>query len=91
LTFLKLEFLQILCSHEHHVVLNLPFPVEVQEEKEQVSPSLSMNSIISAGSSMLSMMGRDSGTVSELSFAFREQHFLVGQMLCELKNGFDTK
>ena len=35
LTFLKLEFLHILCSHEHHVVLNLPFPVE-HEEKEQV-------------------------------------------------------
>lgn len=36
LTFLKLEFLHILCSHEHHVVLNLPFPVE-HEEKEQVT------------------------------------------------------
>lgn len=50
-----------------------------------------MNSIMSAGSSMLSMIGRDPGTIPELSFGFREQHFLVGQMLCELKNSFDTK
>uniref|UniRef100_A0A7M5X2J4 Dedicator of cytokinesis protein 7 n=2 Tax=Clytia hemisphaerica TaxID=252671 RepID=A0A7M5X2J4_9CNID len=89
LTFLKLEFLHILCSHEHHVVLNLPFPIET-EEKEQISPSPSMNSIMSAGSSMLSMIGRDPGTIPELSFIFREQHFLVGQLLCELKNSFDT-
>ena len=41
LTFLKLEFLHILCSHEHHVVLNLPFPIEM-EEKEQVSLSFSL-------------------------------------------------
>ena len=50
-----------------------------------------MNSIMSVGSSMLSMIGRDPGTIPELSFGFREQHFLVGQMLCELKNSFDTK
>ena len=57
----------------------------------QLSPSPSMNSIMSVGSSMLSMIGRDPGTIPELSFAFREQHFLVGELLCELKNSFDTK
>lgn len=89
LIFLKLEFLHILCSHEHHVVLNLPFPTEALE-KDQVSPSPSMNSIISTASSMFSMMGQEPGTIPELSYAFREQHFLVGQLLCELKNSFDT-
>ena len=93
-SYLKLEFLHILCSHEHYVVLNLPFPTgsgNNESEQQRLSPSPSMNSIVSAGSSIYSMLGRESGTISELSYSFREQHFLVGLLLCEVKNSFDSK
>lgn len=91
LIFLKMEFLHILCSHEHYVVLNLPFP-SVISETVRISPTPSMNSISSSRSSVYSMMSsHDVAGVVELTHPFRSQHYLVGLLLCELKNGFDSK
>ncbi|XP_057299405.1 dedicator of cytokinesis protein 7-like isoform X1 [Hydractinia symbiolongicarpus] len=90
LIFLKMEFLHILCSHEHYVVLNLPFP-SVISETVRISPTPSMNSISSSRSSVYSMMSsHDVAGVVELTHPFRSQHYLVGLLLCELKNGFDS-
>ena len=37
---LKLDFLRILCSHEHFISLNLPFLFNDQQQQQQLSPSL---------------------------------------------------
>ncbi|XP_065674534.1 dedicator of cytokinesis protein 7 isoform X2 [Hydra vulgaris] len=86
---LKMEFLQILSSHEHFVVLNLPFPI--MDAPSMKSPTVSLKSAMSDTSSLYSMMAQDSSAgIAELSIAFREQHFLIGALLCEVKNSFDT-
>ena len=88
--YLRMEFIHVLCSHEHYVVLNLPFPPVVEEDRS-ASPTPSVNSMASTTSSMYSMMGRDTLTLNELSTDFRSQHYLVALLLCEVKNSFDSK
>ena len=90
LLFFKMEFLRILSSHEHFVVLNLPFPI--MELPLLISPTVSVKSVMSDTSSIYSMMVHDASVgIAELSTAFREQHFMIGALLCEIKNSFDTK
>ena len=88
LSFLKLELLHILCTHEHYVILNLPFPCS--DQSPNISPSPSMSSITSSLSSFSLAIKDPSQSLGELSTEFREQHFLVGLLLCELKNAFDS-
>jgi len=88
ISFLKLELLHILCTHEHFVILNLPFPCN--EQSPNISPSPSMSSIVSSVSSFSLAIKDASQSLGELSMEFREQHFLIGLLLCELKNSFDS-
>eukprot|EP00794_Sanderia_malayensis_P007879 gene7879-8730_t len=88
LSFLKLELLHILCTHEHFIVLNLPFPNT--DQSPSISPSPSMNSMVSSLSSFSLTIKDAAQAIGELSVEFREQHYLVGLLLCELKNAFDS-
>ncbi|XP_015776632.1 PREDICTED: dedicator of cytokinesis protein 7-like [Acropora digitifera] len=77
---LRLEFLRIVCSHEHYVTLNLPFPSPLYPSPP-ISPTNSVSSIASSASAYTVIIGN---SVAELSTAFRGQHFLAGLVLSEL-------
>ncbi|XP_060799164.1 dedicator of cytokinesis protein 7-like [Neoarius graeffei] len=78
---LRLDFMRIVCSHEHYVTLNLPCATFSPPS----SPSPSTSSTTSQ-SSAFSCPVQDHGVVSmfELSVPFRQQHFLSGLLLSEL-------
>lgn len=84
---LKLDFLRIVCSHEHYVALNLPFGTTLTPSAPS-SPSPSISSSTSQTST---------GTLiercmfAELSNEYRIQHFLVGLALSDLATVFDTQ
>ncbi|XP_063043181.1 dedicator of cytokinesis protein 7-like isoform X2 [Engraulis encrasicolus] len=81
LTALRMDFMRIVCSHEHYVTLNLP----CSTLSPPASPSPSTSSTTSQ-SSAFSCQVQDQGVQSmfELSVPFRHQHFLSGLLLCEL-------
>ncbi|XP_077590257.1 dedicator of cytokinesis protein 7 isoform X1 [Stigmatopora nigra] len=81
LNALRMDFIRIVCSHEHYVVLNLP----CSTLSPPASPSPSTSSTTSQSSAFSSMV-QDQGvaTMFELSVPFRQQHFLSGLLLTEL-------
>ncbi|KAJ0001252.1 hypothetical protein NQD34_006272 [Periophthalmus magnuspinnatus] len=81
LNALRMDFMRIVCSHEHYVILNLP----CSTLSPPASPSPSTSSTTSQ-SSAFSSMAQDHRVASmfELSVPFRQQHFLSGLLLCEL-------
>uniref|UniRef100_A0A672RE18 Dedicator of cytokinesis 6 n=1 Tax=Sinocyclocheilus grahami TaxID=75366 RepID=A0A672RE18_SINGR len=81
LTALRMDFIRIVCSHEHYVTLNLPCATL----SPPASPSPSTSSTTSQSSAFSSHV-LDQGVVSmfELSVPFRQQHFLSGLLLAEL-------
>ncbi|KAG9280103.1 dedicator of cytokinesis protein 6-like isoform X3 [Astyanax mexicanus] len=81
LTALRMDFIRIVCSHEHYVTLNLP----CSTLSPPASPSPSTSSTTSQSSAFSCLM-QDQGVVSmfELSVPFRQQHFLSGLLLSEL-------
>ncbi|XP_051569546.1 dedicator of cytokinesis protein 7-like isoform X3 [Myxocyprinus asiaticus] len=81
LTALRMDFIRIVCSHEHYITLNLPCATL----SPPASPSPSTSSTTSQ-SSAFSCHVLDQGVVSmfELSVLFRQQHFLSGLLLSEL-------
>ena len=70
----KLNFMRIVSSHEHYLTLNLPFTNLV------ASP---MNNM-SLTSLTTSLLQQPYTLTTELSDDFRQQHFLVGIILCDL-------
>ncbi|KAM9528657.1 dedicator of cytokinesis protein 7-like isoform 3-T3 [Salvelinus alpinus] len=76
---LRLDFLRIVCSHEHYVTLNLPCSLLTPP----ASPSPSMSSVTSQ-SSGFSAQDQKIANMFELSVPFREQHYLAGLVLTEL-------
>lgn len=94
LTHYKLDFLRIVCSHEHFVALNLPFGTPYTalasapcSPTPSVASNTSQNSYISS-----TMASSDSKTAvfAELSADFRQQHFLAGLLLGELATVLDV-
>lgn len=81
LNALRMDFMRIVCCHEHYVILNLP----CSTLSPPASPSPSTSSTTSQ-SSAFSSMAQDQGVASmfELSVPFRQQHFLSGLLLSEL-------
>uniref|UniRef100_A0A3Q3R0N4 Dedicator of cytokinesis 6 n=1 Tax=Monopterus albus TaxID=43700 RepID=A0A3Q3R0N4_MONAL len=81
LNALRMDFIRIVCSHEHYVILNLP----CSTLSPPASPSPSTSSTTSQSSAFSSMV-QDQGvaTMFELSVPFRQQHFLSGLLLSEL-------
>lgn len=77
----KLDFLRIVCSHEHFVALNLPFATPFTTHSAPVSPT---PSIASNNSHTSNVASSDRASFSDLSSEFRQQHFLIGLVLSEL-------
>ncbi|GBM41813.1 Dedicator of cytokinesis protein 7 [Araneus ventricosus] len=80
---LKLDFLRIVCSHEHFITLNLPFGTPVSP-----SPATSPCPSVASSSSQCSLLSTgtlvEKGNFTELSLEFKQQHFLVGLVLSDL-------
>ncbi|KAF2358297.1 DHR-1 domain [Trinorchestia longiramus] len=84
---IKLDFLRILCSHEHYVALNLPFCTPLSAPSAPSSPCPS----VSSGSSQCSLASTvactGGGAMSDytsLTLTYRRHHFLSGLLLHHL-------
>ncbi|XP_059922380.1 dedicator of cytokinesis protein 7 isoform X18 [Gadus macrocephalus] len=78
---LRLDFLRIVCSHEHYVTLNLPCSLLTPP----ASPSPSVSSATSQSSGFSThVQDQKIANMFELSIPFREQHFMAGLVLSEL-------
>ncbi|XP_071486500.1 dedicator of cytokinesis protein 7-like [Diadema antillarum] len=99
LALLKLDFLRIVCSHEHYVTLNLPFRTSLSATSHASlsrppSPTPSIVSTTSVGSfisisTALSSLG-EQHKMAELSYDYRQQHYLVALLLSDLANVLTT-
>uniref|UniRef100_A0A8C4IME4 Dedicator of cytokinesis 7 n=1 Tax=Dicentrarchus labrax TaxID=13489 RepID=A0A8C4IME4_DICLA len=76
---LRLDFLRIVCSHEHYVTLNLP--CSLLTPPASPSPSVSSSSGFSTH-----VQDQKIANMFELSVPFREQHYLAGLVLSELSH-----
>uniref|UniRef100_A0A8C1AGS2 Dedicator of cytokinesis 7 n=1 Tax=Cyprinus carpio carpio TaxID=630221 RepID=A0A8C1AGS2_CYPCA len=80
---LRLDFLRIICSHEHYVTLNLPFSLLTPPASP--SPSVSSKNITLFFSGFSTQVqDQKIANMFELSVPFREQHYLAGLVLTEL-------
>uniref|UniRef100_A0A670JG84 Dedicator of cytokinesis 7 n=1 Tax=Podarcis muralis TaxID=64176 RepID=A0A670JG84_PODMU len=77
LVSLRLDFLRIVCSHEHYVTLNLP--CSLLTPPASPSPSVSSSSGFSTN-----VQDQKIANMFELSVPFRQQHYLSGLVLSEL-------
>ncbi|XP_063962450.1 dedicator of cytokinesis protein 7-like isoform X1 [Lytechinus pictus] len=95
LALLKLDFLRIICSHEHYVTLNLPFQQSSSLSLSRPpSPTPSITSTNSIGSfisiqTTLTQLG-DPNKMAELSYDYRQQHYLAALLLLDLANVLTT-
>ncbi|XP_023370872.1 dedicator of cytokinesis protein 7 [Otolemur garnettii] len=81
LVSLRLDFLRIICSHEHYVTLNLP----CSSLTPPASPSPSVSSAASQSSGFsTNVQDQKIANMFELSVPFRQQHYLAGLVLTEL-------
>eukprot|EP00069_Balaena_mysticetus_P004402 bmy_00824T0 len=81
LVSLRLDFLRIICSHEHYVTLNLP--CSLLTPPASPSPSVSSATSQSSGFST-TVQDQKIANMFELSVPFRQQHYLAGLVLTEL-------
>uniref|UniRef100_A0A2K6LS84 Dedicator of cytokinesis 7 n=1 Tax=Rhinopithecus bieti TaxID=61621 RepID=A0A2K6LS84_RHIBE len=81
LVSLRLDFLRIICSHEHYVTLNLP--CSLLTPPASPSPSVSSATSQSSGFST-NIQDQKIANMFELSVPFRQQHYLAGLVLAEL-------
>ncbi|XP_078525627.1 dedicator of cytokinesis protein 7 isoform X8 [Lissotriton helveticus] len=81
LVSLRLDFLRIVCSHEHYVPLNLP--CSLLTPPSSPSPSVSSATSQSSGFSTI-IQDQKIANMFELSLPFRQQHYLAGLVLTEL-------
>ncbi|XP_069594280.1 dedicator of cytokinesis protein 7 isoform X5 [Ranitomeya imitator] len=81
LVSLRLDFLRIVCSHEHYVTLNLP--CSLLTPPSSPSPSVSSATSQSSGFST-NIQDQKIANMFELSVPFRQQHYLAGLVLTEL-------
>lgn len=93
LRILHLDFLRIVCSHEHYFTLNLPFGTPLTPSTNSSSPTPSIASITSqdSQSSYTSTSTlTNKGVFYELTTEFQQQHYLVGLVLRDLSDALDT-
>ncbi|XP_052775389.1 dedicator of cytokinesis protein 7-like isoform X2 [Mya arenaria] len=93
LRLLHLDFLRIVCAHEHFFTLNLPFGTPLTPSTNSSSPTPSIASITSqdSQSSYTSTSTiTNKGVFYELTPEFQSQHYLVGLVLKDLALALDT-
>ncbi|XP_041104640.1 dedicator of cytokinesis protein 8-like isoform X1 [Polyodon spathula] len=83
---MRLEFLRILCSHEHYLNLNLFF---VNPTSAPASPCPSLSSQNS--SSCSSIQDQKIANMFDLSQEYKQQHFLTGLLFTELSAALDLE
>uniref|UniRef100_A0A8C5LM28 Dedicator of cytokinesis 8 n=1 Tax=Leptobrachium leishanense TaxID=445787 RepID=A0A8C5LM28_9ANUR len=83
---MRLEFLRILCSHEHYLNLNLFF---IASSSSPASPCPSISSENS--SSCSSFQDHRVAGMFELSTDYRQKHFLTGLLFTELDAALDSE
>ncbi|XP_055386415.1 dedicator of cytokinesis protein 7 [Condylostylus longicornis] len=86
----KIDFLRIVCSHEHFVALNLPFATSYTTISAPCSPTPSIISNTSQSSYISNLGSIDKALYADLSPEFRQQHFLIGLILSELATVLDV-
>ncbi|KAM9330687.1 dedicator of cytokinesis protein 8 [Gastrophryne carolinensis] len=86
LSSMRLEFLRILCSHEHYLNLNLFF---VTSSSTPASPCPSISSENS--SSCSSFQDQRIASMFELSSEYKQKHFLTGLLFTELEAALDQE
>ncbi|XP_077004454.1 dedicator of cytokinesis protein 8 isoform X3 [Tamandua tetradactyla] len=83
---MRLEFLRILCSHEHYLNLNLFF---MNADTSPASPCPSISSQNS--SSCSSFQDHKIASMFDLTADYRQQHFLTGLLFTELAAALDAE
>ncbi|XP_069783742.1 dedicator of cytokinesis protein 8 isoform X2 [Narcine bancroftii] len=83
---MRLEFLRILCSHEHYLSLNLFFNTNLSAPASPCPSISSQNS-----SSCSSVQDQKLANMFELSVDYRQQHFLIGLLFTELVTALETE
>ncbi|XP_023577660.1 dedicator of cytokinesis protein 8 isoform X1 [Octodon degus] len=83
---MRLEFLRILCSHEHYLNLNLFF---MNADTAPTSPCPSISSQNS--SSCSSFQDQKIASMFDLTPEYRQQHFLTGLLFTELAAALDAE
>ncbi|KAH0521288.1 Dedicator of cytokinesis protein 8, partial [Microtus ochrogaster] len=83
---MRLEFLRILCSHEHYLNLNLLF---MNTDTAPASPCPSISSQNS--SSCSSFQDQKIASMFDLTPEYRQQHFLTGLLFTELAVALDAE
>ncbi|XP_023378446.1 dedicator of cytokinesis protein 8 [Pteropus vampyrus] len=83
---MRLEFLRILCSHEHYLNLNLFF---MNTDTAPASPCPSISSQNS--SSCSSFQDQKIASMFDLTPEYRQQHFLTGLLFTELAAALDAE
>uniref|UniRef100_A0A8C2KS48 Dedicator of cytokinesis 8 n=1 Tax=Cyprinus carpio TaxID=7962 RepID=A0A8C2KS48_CYPCA len=82
---MRLEFLRVLCSHEHYLNLSLFFS---SPASAPASPSLSTSS---QNSSSCSFQDNKIAAMFDLSQDFKQRHYLTGLLLTELSTALDME
>ncbi|KAJ7993970.1 hypothetical protein DPEC_G00261100 [Dallia pectoralis] len=82
---MRLEFLRILCSHEHYLNLSLYFSSPAS------APASPCPSISSQSSSSCSLQEQRILGLFEMSQEFKQQHYLTGLLLTELNAALDME
>ncbi|XP_026125842.1 dedicator of cytokinesis protein 8 isoform X3 [Carassius auratus] len=82
---MRLEFLRVLCSHEHYLNLSLFFS---SPASAPASPSPSTSS---QTSSMCSFQDNKIAAMFDLSQDFKQRHYLTGLLLTELSTALDME
>ncbi|XP_060603802.1 dedicator of cytokinesis protein 7-like isoform X2 [Ruditapes philippinarum] len=93
LRLLHLDFLRIICAHEHYFTLNLPFGTPLTPSANSSSPTPSIASITSqdSQSSYTSTSTiTNKGVFYDLTPEFQSQHYLTGLVLKDLSLALDT-
>ncbi|XP_036434251.1 dedicator of cytokinesis protein 8 isoform X2 [Colossoma macropomum] len=82
---MRLEFLRVLCSHEHYLNLSLYFSSPAS------APASPCPSITSQTSSSCSLQDQKIVAMFDLSQEFKQQHYLTGLLLTELNAALDME
>ena len=87
LTELKIQFLRIVCNHEHYIPLNLPLRPSLAPAVPDETPS----PVGSLGSGLDELGLSPMDAIAELSPDFRQHHYLSGLLLSELSVILNSK